>query len=69
MEKLIDNYNGVNFPKRLYSQRDKQRIYDRLAEYESIGLTPQQLLQVDELYAEKCKELAELKRKIKELSK
>lgn len=32
---------------------------DRLAEYEDIGLTPEQLKEVDRLYAEKCKELAE----------
>lgn len=36
---------------------------DRLAEYEDIGLTPEQLLEIDRLYAEKCKELAELEKK------
>lgn len=32
----------------------------RMKEYEDIGLTPKQLMEVDKLYAEKCKELAEL---------
>lgn len=31
----------------------------RLKGYEDIGLTPKQLMEVDKLYAEKCKELAE----------
>lgn len=35
---------------------------DRLAEYEDIGLTPEQLKEVDRLYAEKCKEMAELEK-------
>ena len=34
----------------------------RLAKYEDIGLTPEQLLEVDKLYAEKCREVAELQR-------
>lgn len=36
---------------------------ERLAEYEDIGLTPEQLIEVDRLYAGKCKELAELEKK------
>lgn len=35
-------------------------LRERLKEYEDIGLTPKQLMEVDKLYAEKCKELAEL---------
>lgn len=42
------------------------RIYgeavDRLSAYEDIGLTPEQLLEIDQLYAEKCKEVAELRK-------
>lgn len=34
---------------------------DRLAAYEDIGLTPEQILEVDRLYAEKCREVAMLK--------
>ncbi len=33
---------------------------DRLAEYEDTGLTPEQIREIDRLYAEKCKELAEI---------
>lgn len=35
---------------------------DRLAEYEDIGLLPEQIKEIDSLYAEKCKELTELQR-------
>lgn len=31
----------------------------KLAEYEDIGLTPEQLRTIDRMYAEKCRELAE----------
>lgn len=37
-------------------------ICNRLADYEDTGLTPEQIRQVDELYAEKCRELAEYKK-------
>ena len=49
---------------------------DALAEYEETGLTPDQIREIDRLYAEKCKELAEcwaerdlLKRQLEELEK
>lgn len=35
---------------------------DRLAEYEDTGLLPEQIKEIDSLYAEKCKELTELQR-------
>lgn len=38
---------------------------DRLAEYESIGLLPEQLKEIDKLYAEKCKEVAKLQKELK----
>lgn len=38
-------------------------LRERLKEYEDIGLTPKQLMEVDKLYAEKCKELAELQKR------
>lgn len=37
-------------------------ICNRLADYEDTGLTPDQIRQVDELYSEKCRELAEYKK-------
>lgn len=32
--------------------------FNRLAEYEKTGLTPQQIVEIDKLYQEKCKEVA-----------
>lgn len=32
--------------------------FKRLAEYEKTGLTPQQMMEIDKLYQEKCEELA-----------
>lgn len=32
--------------------------FKRLAEYEKIGLDPQQIVEMDKLYQEKCEELA-----------
>ena len=40
-------------------------IYERLAQYEDIGLTPEQLMQIDKMYADRCREIAELERRIK----
>lgn len=40
----------------------------KLAEYENTGLTPKQMREIDRLYAEKCKELSEVGKKIEELS-
>lgn len=37
-------------------------LRERLKAYEDIGLTPEQLREVDRLYAEKCKELADAQR-------
>lgn len=38
--------------------------FNRLAEYETTGITPEQIIEMDKLYAEKCKELTELKKQI-----
>ena len=38
----------------------------RLAEYEDIGLTPEQLTEIDKLYSEKCREVAELRKQLSE---
>ena len=57
--KGIATYGGI--------QKDGGVIYigsvaDKLAEYEDIGPTPEQLIEIDRLYAEMCKELAEIKK-------
>lgn len=38
-----------------------KNVLERLAGYEDIGLTPEQLREIDKLYAEKCNELADAK--------
>lgn len=54
----IDSMEGLLalFYRNLWAMAD---LRDRLAEYEDIGLTPEQIREIDRLYAEKCKELAE----------
>lgn len=44
-----------------------QTCFRQLAEYEEIGLTPEQIREVDKLYAEKCKEVAALNKELEEL--
>lgn len=41
------------------------KAFGRLAQYEDIGLTPEQLLQIDSMYTDRCKEIAELEKKLK----
>ena len=36
----------------------------KLHDYEKTGLSPEQIIEMDELYAEKCKEVAELEKKV-----
>ena len=44
-----------------------QKAFDRLAEYERLGVTPEQIRIMDELYTEKCEEVHRLECRIKEL--
>ena len=37
---------------------------DRLGQYEDTGLTPEQIREIDRLYAEKCKEVAEYRERL-----
>lgn len=37
-------------------------IYEKIAAYEDAGLTPEQIKEIDKLYAEKCKEVSVLKK-------
>ncbi len=41
-----------------------QACVDSLGEYEDTGLTPDKIREMDKLFAEKCREVAELERKI-----
>lgn len=46
-----------------------QKLAERLKEYEDTGLMPEQIRQIDAMYAEKCKEVSRLKKMIKEAEK
>lgn len=59
MDRLTIKFNGQWLPR---DERLEQECFDRLAAYEDIGLTPEQLREVDKLYAEKCKKVAELEK-------
>ena len=60
MERLTHKrVNGIKTG--YWSPSKKQDLVDRLSEYEDTGLTPEQIRQIDDLYAEKCREVAELR--------
>lgn len=60
MERLTrKRVNGIKTG--YWSSSKKQDLVDRLSEYEDTGLTPEQIRQIDDLYAEKCREVAELR--------
>ena len=41
------------------------RLLKELKEYKDIGPTPEQILEIDKMYAEKCREVAELRAELK----
>lgn len=45
-----------------WSPNKKEELVSRLAEYENTGLTPEQICEMDKLYQEKCREVAELQK-------
>ena len=47
-------------------RKEAMTIYWALKEYEDLGLTPDQIKEVDRLYSEKCKEVAEYQKKIED---
>ena len=60
-----DEYDGeAYFPN--WSQRPRTylgEVCEKLASYEDTCLTPEQIIEIDKLYAEKCRELAEERKK------
>ena len=48
------------------SKKVIEKILESLASYEDLELTPEQIREVDRLYASKCKEVAELKKELDE---
>lgn len=66
---MLCNYMNADYCKKFNDGADSedecegcilQRSIEKLGQYEDIGLTPEQLREINKLYTEKCKELAEL---------
>lgn len=60
-----DEYDGeAYFPN--WSQRPHtylEEVCEKLASYEDTGLTPERIIEIDKLFAEKCRELADERKK------
>ena len=60
-----DEYDGeAYFPN--WSQRPRTylgEVCEKLASYEDTGLTPERIIEIDKLFAEKCRELADERKK------
>ena len=66
-EYLSDSMDGLSgfialFYRNLWAQAD---LWARLKAYEDLGITPEQMIEIDQLYTEKCREVAELKGRCK----
>lgn len=62
MERLTHKRaNGIK--EGYWSPNKKQELVDTLAAYEDTGLTPEQIREIDRLYTEKCREVAELRQR------
>jgi len=66
LEGIMTAYEMATGNKTVESTMDFQKGIDRLADYENTGLMPGQILEMDCLYAEKCREVAALKGRMKE---
>lgn len=51
----IERKRGDKWEGGYYTKHNKQQLVDVLAAYEDTGLTPEQLRQIDRLYAEECR--------------
>ena len=62
MERLTHKRaNGIK--EGYWSPNKKQELVDTLAAYENTGLTPEQIREIDRLYTEKCRKVAELQQR------
>lgn len=61
----MDSMEGLIalFYRNLWAMAD---LRERLKAYEDTGLSPEQIVEIDSLYAEKCREVAELKGRCEE---
>lgn len=53
-----ENYGRV-FKNRAYEKNSTERKLKKLSQYEKTGLTPEQITQMDAMYADKCRQLAD----------
>ena len=60
-EGIMPAYEMASGNKTAESVIDFQKGIDRLADYENTGLMPEQIIEMDRLYAEKCREVAMLR--------
>lgn len=66
MERLtykMGRRRGDKWEEGYYSKHNKQQLINALASYEDTGLMPGQIRQIDRLYEEKCREVAELRQR------
>lgn len=75
MERLTERYKEMVYYARCYDGmcndhcnnemlKCEEDALNRLAEYEDTEITPEQILKLDKLYSEKCRELAGYKRQL-----
>lgn len=66
MERLTEFHGGIwgMSVKAVENGYDRYSVFSKLAEYEDLGLTPQQLKEIDMLYLEKCQEVNRLNTEI-----
>lgn len=64
-EGIMPAYEMASGKRTAAATRDFQKGIDRLADYENTGLMPEQIIEMDRLYAEKCREVAMLKGELK----
>lgn len=71
MDRLTEFYGGIwgLSVKAAENGYDRYSVYSKLAAYEDIGPTPEQLLEIDKMYADMCREVAELKKRDKSISR
>ena len=65
-EGIMPAYEMASGNKTAESVIDFQKGIDRLADYENTGLMPEQIIEMDRLYTEKCREVAMLSGGLKE---
>ena len=70
MERLTEFHSGIwgMSTKAVEKGYGRYSVFSKLAEFEDLGVTPEQIREIDKLYAEKCRELADLKEDISQLN-